>query len=56
MHFIIQPVSAILPTLPTVTNPSDLMHGAIAFSAHGLRGSAASRLASRMQGLCSVCF
>ena len=31
MHFIIQPVSAILPTLPTVTNPSDLMHGAIEF-------------------------
>ncbi len=31
MHFIIQPISAILSTLPTVTNPSDLMHGAIEF-------------------------
>ena len=31
MHFIIQPVSAILPTLPSVTSPSDLMHGAIEF-------------------------
>ena len=31
MHFIIQPVSAILPTLPPVSSPSDLMHGAIEF-------------------------
>lgn len=31
MRFVIQPVSAILPTLPTVTNPSDLMHGTIGF-------------------------
>lgn len=31
MHFIIQPVSAILPTLPTVTSPSDRIHGAIKF-------------------------
>ena len=31
MHFSLLPVAAILPTLPTVTTPSDLMHGAIEF-------------------------
>lgn len=31
MHFSLLPVAAVLPTLPTVTTPSDLMHGAIAF-------------------------
>lgn len=31
MQFILQPVSAILPALPTVTSPSDRIHGAIEF-------------------------
>ena len=31
MHFSLLPAAAVLPTLPTVTTPSDLMHGAIEF-------------------------
>ncbi len=31
MHFFMLPIAAILPTLPTVSSPAELMHGAIDF-------------------------